>query len=74
MTSVSKVVVENEKELIAPVVVENEKKSTSEVGKAEVLRCAFRDEEYVESENKEDSCEWFSETHKGRFMSKVRST
>jgi geranylgeranyl diphosphate synthase type II len=28
----------------------------------------------LESENKEDSCEWFSETHKGRFMSKVRST
>ena len=68
MTSVSKEVVENEKESTAPVVVENEKKSTSEVGEAEVLTYAFCDEEYVESENKEDSSEWFSETHKGRFI------
>jgi len=69
MTTVNEVVVvvENEKSS-ASVVVESEMKSTSEVGKNEVLTCAFCDEEYVESENKEDSCEWFSETHKGRFI------
>lgn len=33
-----------------------------------MLTCAFCDKEYVESENKDDSCEWFSETYKGRFI------